>query len=69
MVDRSNFFFDFESIYGRRNAYRAIVHARPPHLNNIYLATQVFTMLFQKEWNVVSVCVCGSSLNSQNSTV
>ncbi|KAK7349608.1 hypothetical protein VNO77_07099 [Canavalia gladiata] len=40
MVDRSNFFFDFGSSEGRRNAYQAIVHARPPHLNNIYLATQ-----------------------------
>ncbi|KAI5428885.1 BEACH domain-containing protein C2 [Lathyrus oleraceus] len=40
MVDRSNFFFDFGSSEGRRNAYRAIVQARPPHLNNIYLATQ-----------------------------
>nr|XP_010908800.1 BEACH domain-containing protein C2 isoform X2 [Elaeis guineensis] len=40
MVDRSNFFFDFGSIEGCKNAYRAIVQARPPHLNNIYLATQ-----------------------------
>ncbi|KAF8412352.1 hypothetical protein HHK36_000314 [Tetracentron sinense] len=40
MIDRSNFFIDFESIEGRKNAYRAIVQARPPHLNNIYLATQ-----------------------------
>lgn len=40
MVDCSNFFFDFGSVEGRRNAYRAIVQARPPHLNNIYLATQ-----------------------------
>ncbi|CAI9101616.1 OLC1v1038984C1 [Oldenlandia corymbosa var. corymbosa] len=40
MVDRSNFFFDFGTTEGRRNAYRAIVQARPPHLNNIYLATQ-----------------------------
>ncbi|OMO78627.1 hypothetical protein CCACVL1_14249 [Corchorus capsularis] len=40
MVDRSNFFFDFGSSEGRRNAYRAIVQVRPPHLNNIYLATQ-----------------------------
>ncbi|KAK6285550.1 hypothetical protein POUND7_011729 [Theobroma cacao] len=40
MVDRSTFFFDFGSSEGRRNAYRAIVQARPPHLNNIYLATQ-----------------------------
>lgn len=40
MVDRSNFFFDFGSIGGRQNAYRAIVQAHPPHLNNICLATQ-----------------------------
>ncbi|KAK7390089.1 hypothetical protein VNO78_25388 [Psophocarpus tetragonolobus] len=40
MVDRSNFFFDFGSREGRRNAYQAIVHARPLHLNNIHLATQ-----------------------------
>ncbi|XP_010277463.1 PREDICTED: BEACH domain-containing protein C2 isoform X2 [Nelumbo nucifera] len=40
MVDRSNFFFDFGNIEGRKNAYKAIVQARPPHLNNIYLATQ-----------------------------
>lgn len=40
MVDRSNFFFDFGSIEGRRNAYRAIVQAHPPHLSNVYLATQ-----------------------------
>ncbi|CAL9068126.1 unnamed protein product [Musa banksii] len=40
MVDRSNFFFDFMSTEGRKNAYRAIVQSRPPHLNNVYLATQ-----------------------------
>ncbi|XP_058104707.1 BEACH domain-containing protein C2 [Magnolia sinica] len=40
MVDRSNFFFHFGSTEGRKNAYRAIVQAQPPHLNNIYLATQ-----------------------------
>ncbi|XP_021686222.1 BEACH domain-containing protein C2 isoform X2 [Hevea brasiliensis] len=40
LVDRSNFFFDFGCTEGRRNAYRAIVQLRPPHLNNIYLATQ-----------------------------
>ncbi|MQL97976.1 hypothetical protein Taro_030667, partial [Colocasia esculenta] len=40
LVDRSNFFFDFGSVEVRKNAYRAIVQARPPHLNNIYLATQ-----------------------------
>lgn len=40
LLDRSNYFFDFGTSEGRRNAYRAIVHARPSHLNNIYLATQ-----------------------------
>ncbi|XP_072959658.1 BEACH domain-containing protein C2 isoform X2 [Typha angustifolia] len=40
MVDRSNFFFDFGNTEGRKNAYRAIVQARPPYLNDIYLATQ-----------------------------
>ncbi|KAL4562785.1 hypothetical protein LXL04_026816 [Taraxacum kok-saghyz] len=40
MVDRSNFFFDFGTMEGRRSAYRAIVQAHPSHLNNIYLATQ-----------------------------
>ncbi|KAJ6722799.1 BEIGE/BEACH-RELATED [Salix koriyanagi] len=40
MVERSNFFFDFGSTAARRNAYRAVVQSRPPHLNNIYLATQ-----------------------------
>ncbi|GMI75866.1 Beach-Domain Homolog C2 [Hibiscus trionum] len=40
MIDRSNFLFDFGSSEGRRNAYRAIVQAQPPHVNNIYLATQ-----------------------------
>ncbi|CAL1370261.1 unnamed protein product [Linum trigynum] len=40
MVDRANFFFDFGSTDGRQSAYRAIVQLRPPHLNNIYLATQ-----------------------------
>ncbi|KAK4744867.1 hypothetical protein SAY87_011179 [Trapa incisa] len=40
MVDRSNFFFDFGGSEGRKNAYRAIVQAHPPHLNNVYLATQ-----------------------------
>ncbi|XP_019161040.1 PREDICTED: BEACH domain-containing protein C2-like isoform X1 [Ipomoea nil] len=40
MIDRSNFFFDFGNSEARRNAYQAIVQTRPPHLNNIYLATQ-----------------------------
>ncbi|CAO2834959.1 unnamed protein product [Amaranthus hypochondriacus] len=40
MLDRFNYFFDFGTSEGRRNAYRAIVNACPPHLNNIYLATQ-----------------------------
>ncbi|CAF1844542.1 unnamed protein product [Brassica napus] len=40
MVDRSNFLFDFGNTEGKTNAYRTIVQARPPHLNNIYLTTQ-----------------------------
>ncbi|XP_051137581.1 BEACH domain-containing protein C2-like isoform X2 [Andrographis paniculata] len=56
MVDRSNFFFDFGSIEGRKNAYRAIVQARPPHLNNIYLATQLLkrTQLMERwaRWEI-----------------
>ncbi|OQU82107.1 hypothetical protein SORBI_3006G173200 [Sorghum bicolor] len=40
MVDRSNFFFDFGDIDARKNAYRAIVHTKPPNLNDIFLATQ-----------------------------
>ncbi|KAF8393925.1 hypothetical protein HHK36_020127 [Tetracentron sinense] len=39
MVDWSNF-FDFGSIEGRKNAYQAIVQARPLHLNNMFLVTQ-----------------------------
>ncbi|PKA58028.1 Guanine nucleotide-binding protein subunit beta-like protein [Apostasia shenzhenica] len=48
MVDRSNFFFDFGSIDACKSAYRAIVFARPPHLNNIYLATQRPHQLFKR---------------------
>ncbi|KAG0502918.1 hypothetical protein HPP92_002990 [Vanilla planifolia] len=48
MVDRSNFFFDFGSIDARKDAYRAIVQAQPPHLNNIYLATQRPDQLFKR---------------------
>ncbi|KAF7825980.1 BEACH domain-containing protein C2 isoform X1 [Senna tora] len=48
MVDRSNFFFDFGSSEGRKNAYRAVVQARPPHLNNIYLATQTPEQLLKR---------------------
>uniref|UniRef100_J3M096 BEACH domain-containing protein C2 n=1 Tax=Oryza brachyantha TaxID=4533 RepID=J3M096_ORYBR len=40
MVDRSNFFFDFGDMEARKNAYRAIVHTKPPNLNDIFLATQ-----------------------------
>ncbi|CAH8356562.1 unnamed protein product [Eruca vesicaria subsp. sativa] len=40
MVDRSNFLFDFGNTEGRREAYKTIVQARPPHLNHIYLTTQ-----------------------------
>ncbi|KAL6004721.1 BEACH domain-containing protein C2 [Asimina triloba] len=48
MVDRSNFFFDFGTTEDRKNAYRAIVQARPPHLNNIYLATQRSEQLLKR---------------------
>ncbi|KAJ4952245.1 hypothetical protein NE237_029077 [Protea cynaroides] len=48
MVDRANFFFDFGSAEGRKNAYRAIVQARPTHLNNIYLATQRPELLLKR---------------------
>uniref|UniRef100_A0A3B6DIS4 DUF4704 domain-containing protein n=2 Tax=Triticinae TaxID=1648030 RepID=A0A3B6DIS4_WHEAT len=40
MVDRSNFFFDFGDMEARKNAYRAIIHTKPPNLNDIFLATQ-----------------------------
>ncbi|KAI3703216.1 hypothetical protein L1987_73135 [Smallanthus sonchifolius] len=40
MLDRSNFFFDFKNVEARMSAHRAIVHARPPRLSNIYLTTQ-----------------------------
>ncbi|PWA68195.1 BEACH domain-containing protein [Artemisia annua] len=40
MLDRSTFFFDFGTAEARMSAFRAIVHARPPRLNNIYLGTQ-----------------------------
>ncbi|KAF8768696.1 hypothetical protein HU200_007253 [Digitaria exilis] len=40
MVDRSNFLFDFEDVRARTHAYRAIVHTKPPYLNDIFLTTQ-----------------------------
>lgn len=40
MVDRSNFFFNFGTADGRRKAYKALVQARPPFLNNVYAGTQ-----------------------------
>ncbi|KAG8363377.1 hypothetical protein BUALT_Bualt19G0016000 [Buddleja alternifolia] len=48
LIDRSNYFFDFVSNEGRRNAYRAIVQARPPNLNNIFLETQRPEQLLQR---------------------
>ncbi|KAK4487403.1 hypothetical protein RD792_005966 [Penstemon davidsonii] len=54
MVDRSNYFFDFGSTEGRRNAYRAIVQARPPHLNNIYLATQISNFEYLMQLNTLA---------------
>jgi hypothetical protein len=40
MTDRSNFFFNFGTEDNRRDVYKALVQARPPHLNSIYAATQ-----------------------------
>ncbi|CAM0903433.1 unnamed protein product [Alopecurus aequalis] len=40
MVDRSNFFFDFGDMEARKNAYRTIIHTKPPNLSDIFLATQ-----------------------------
>ncbi|XP_024526779.1 BEACH domain-containing protein C2 [Selaginella moellendorffii] len=40
MLDMSNHFFDFESADQKSQVYRALVQARPPHLNTIYAATQ-----------------------------
>ncbi|KAF0930881.1 hypothetical protein E2562_036387 [Oryza meyeriana var. granulata] len=37
MVDRSNFFFDFEDTEACKHAYRAIIHTKPPYLNSIFL--------------------------------
>ncbi|KAI0489294.1 hypothetical protein KFK09_029136 [Dendrobium nobile] len=48
LFDRTNFFFDFGSTEARKDAYRAIVQAKPPHLNNIYLATQRPDQLFKR---------------------
>lgn len=30
----------------RKNAYRAIIHTKPPNLNDIFLATQVSATFF-----------------------
>lgn len=40
MIDRSNFFFNFGTTEDRRKVYKAIVQARPPHLNSLYYGTQ-----------------------------
>ncbi|KAG0534790.1 hypothetical protein BDA96_04G310100 [Sorghum bicolor] len=48
MVDRSNFLFDFEDIGSRTHAYRAIVHTKPPYLNDIFLATQRPEQIFKQ---------------------
>ncbi|KAK1559963.1 hypothetical protein Q3G72_020580 [Acer saccharum] len=50
------------STEGRRNAYLAIVQARPPHLNNIYLATQRPEQLLKRTqlmecWARWEICV------------
>uniref|UniRef100_J3LFJ9 BEACH domain-containing protein C2 n=1 Tax=Oryza brachyantha TaxID=4533 RepID=J3LFJ9_ORYBR len=48
MVDRSNFFFDFEDTEACKQAYRAIVHTKPPYVNNIFLATQRPEKIFKR---------------------
>ncbi|KAF3785992.1 BEACH domain-containing protein C2, partial [Nymphaea thermarum] len=41
---------------GRRHTYRAIVQARPPHLNNIYLATQTRRAAQENSCNALGSC-------------
>ncbi|KAH7276959.1 hypothetical protein KP509_39G028100 [Ceratopteris richardii] len=48
MVDRSNFFFNFETTDGRRKAYKALVQADPPRLRNVYTGTQRPDQLFKR---------------------
>ncbi|GJP47283.1 hypothetical protein CLOM_g6504 [Closterium sp. NIES-68] len=40
MIDRSNFFFNFEGPEERLRVHRAIEHANPPHLQHHFLPTQ-----------------------------
>ncbi|KAG0485900.1 hypothetical protein HPP92_009979 [Vanilla planifolia] len=40
MADRSNFLFDFGTVEGCKNAFRAIVQAHPLHMHNEFIAIQ-----------------------------
>lgn len=46
-----------QSTEGRKNAYRAIVQSRPPHLNNVYLATQVCVLLASEIFTTCDIVV------------
>ncbi|KAK8968854.1 hypothetical protein KSP40_PGU000334 [Platanthera guangdongensis] len=48
MADRSNYFFDFGSSEGRKNAYCAIIQANPPHLHNIFLTQELPEQILKK---------------------
>ncbi|XP_020579121.1 BEACH domain-containing protein C2-like isoform X2 [Phalaenopsis equestris] len=42
MADRSNYFFDFGSIEGCKNAFRGIIQARPPHVHDIFFTAKIY---------------------------
>lgn len=51
------FFSSIKSTEGRKNAYRAIVQVRPPHLNDVYLATQVHISVLITQAKLLHLCV------------
>lgn len=50
-------FYYIKSTEGRKNAYRAIVQVRPPHLNDVYLATQVRILVLMILFKLLHLCV------------
>ena len=50
-------FSAIKSTEGRKNAYRAIVQVRPPHLNDVYLATQVHISVLITPAKFLHLCV------------
>lgn len=46
-----------KSTEGRKNAYRAIVQVRPPHLNDVYLATQVNIFFLKTQVKLLHLCI------------